>query len=73
MRDRDSGDDHAVVAASVDSEWLILDNRHMRLVPDATASTMTPLFALGDVEQTEAPAVATTPIPALAPAVEFSV
>ncbi|MBV9556680.1 MAG: transglutaminase-like cysteine peptidase, partial [Pseudolabrys sp.] len=34
VRDHDSGDDHAVVAARVEGEWLILDNRHMRLVAD---------------------------------------
>ena len=75
VRDRDSGGDHAVVAARVDGEWLILDNRHMRLVADTNAATMTPLFALGDIDQAEAPAVAAAPapIPELAPAAEFSV
>jgi predicted transglutaminase-like cysteine proteinase len=42
-----SGDNHAVVAARVDGDWLILDNRHLRLLVDNEVVGMTPLAALG--------------------------
>jgi predicted transglutaminase-like cysteine proteinase len=40
------GQDHAVTAARVDGEWLILDNRHMLLLTDSQVTTMTPLVTL---------------------------
>lgn len=42
------GQDHAVAAARVDGQWLILDNRHMLLLTDSQAVTMTPLVSLDD-------------------------
>jgi hypothetical protein len=45
-----SGDNHAVVAARVDGDWLILDNRHLRLLVDNEVVGMTPLAALGEDE-----------------------
>jgi predicted transglutaminase-like cysteine proteinase len=42
------GEDHAVTAARIDGEWLILDNRKMLLLSDAQASDLKPLIALGE-------------------------
>lgn len=42
------GEDHAVTAARIDGEWLILDNRKMLLLTDAQASDLKPLIALGE-------------------------
>ena len=41
-------EDHAVTAARIDGEWLILDNRKMLLLTDAQASEFKPLIALGE-------------------------
>ena len=41
------GEDHAVTAARIDGEWLILDNRKMLLLAD-TQSGLKPLVALGE-------------------------
>lgn len=38
--------DHAVTAARVDGEWLILDNRHMLMLSDKQLTTMVPLVTL---------------------------
>ncbi|MDP2295909.1 MAG: transglutaminase-like cysteine peptidase [Pseudolabrys sp.] len=46
VRHRALGQDHAVAAARLDGEWLLLDNRHMRLSADNQASDMTPLVTL---------------------------
>ena len=40
--------DHAVAAARVDGEWLILDNRTMLLLTDAETRHLTPLVTLDD-------------------------
>lgn len=48
VRDDAIGEDHAVTAARIDGEWLILDNRKMPLLTDAQASDLKPLIALGD-------------------------
>lgn len=40
--------DHAVTAARVDGEWLILDNRTMLLLTDTQAGHLTPLVTLDD-------------------------
>lgn len=42
------GEDHAVTAARIDGEWLILDNRKMLLLTDAQATDLKPLIALGE-------------------------
>jgi predicted transglutaminase-like cysteine proteinase len=39
-------EDHAVLAARVDGEWLILDDRNLTLVPDTEMPGAHPLFAL---------------------------
>lgn len=46
VHDRTVHEDHAVAAARVDGRWLILDNRHMMLLPDTQISNVTPLLAL---------------------------
>lgn len=40
--------DHAVAAARVDGEWLILDNRTMLLLTDDQTTSLTPLVTLDD-------------------------
>jgi predicted transglutaminase-like cysteine proteinase len=56
VHDARSGEDHAVTAARIDGEWLILDNRKMLLLTDAQTPELKPLIALGD----EAPQPALT-------------
>ena len=41
-------EDHAAVAARVDGQWLILDNRHLALVPDMKMVRSIPEFVLGE-------------------------
>src|SRR3982075_1547813 len=41
-------EDHAVVAARVDGQWLILDNRRLALVPDMKMAGSTPKFLLDE-------------------------
>ncbi|HWK95689.1 MAG TPA: transglutaminase-like cysteine peptidase [Pseudolabrys sp.] len=43
-----NGEDHAVTAARIDGEWLVLDNRTMLMLTDAQASDLKPLIALGE-------------------------
>lgn len=45
-RDRSVRQDHAVLAARLDDRWMILDNRWSRIVSDAEARNLVPLFAL---------------------------
>lgn len=52
------GQDHAVTAARVDGEWLILDNRTMTLLTDAETGHLTPLVTLDDGEPSRSVAVA---------------
>lgn len=47
VKDTAAGNDHAALAARVDGQWLILDNRWSRLLEENEASFFTPLFALG--------------------------
>ena len=42
--------DHAIAAARVDGEWLILDNRTMLLLTDDQATNLSPLVTLDDSE-----------------------
>ena len=48
VHDKRIGEDHAVVAARLDGEWLILDNRRMAMLSEAQAVNLAPLAALGD-------------------------
>jgi predicted transglutaminase-like cysteine proteinase len=45
VRDLKSGSDHAIVAARVDGNWVMLDNRRMVLTEDSTMTRVMPLFA----------------------------
>jgi predicted transglutaminase-like cysteine proteinase len=62
VNDRQTGEDHAVTAARLDGQWLILDNRTMMLRADRDELFMTPLLAFGD-EEAQPPTVATAPKP----------
>jgi predicted transglutaminase-like cysteine proteinase len=46
VRDLAAGGDHAVVAARLDGNWIILDNRWLMLVEDSKIRQMVPLFVL---------------------------
>jgi predicted transglutaminase-like cysteine proteinase len=62
MRDLASDLDHAVVAARLAGEWIILDNRWLALVKDSETRRMIPLFVL---DQTGVGESAPTPAPAV--------
>ncbi len=59
VRDRALNQDHAVAAARVDGQWLILDNRRMTLLGDTDVVNLTPLVALDSEETAPVRAVAT--------------
>lgn len=46
VRNTAAGEDHAVVAVRLDGDWLILDNRWLRLVEDTELRQAIPLFVL---------------------------
>jgi predicted transglutaminase-like cysteine proteinase len=46
VRDLNSGDDHAVVAAHVDDKWIVLDNRRLTLIEAGDMPRVRPLFVL---------------------------
>ena len=46
VRDLAVGGDHAVVAARLDGDWIVLDNRWLTLVEDSQTRHMVPLFVL---------------------------
>jgi predicted transglutaminase-like cysteine proteinase len=46
VRDLAVGGDHAVVAARLDDDWIVLDNRWLALVEDSQTRQMVPLFVL---------------------------
>jgi predicted transglutaminase-like cysteine proteinase len=46
VRDKLARDDHAVLAARLEGQWLILDNRFLRIPEDREMHNFTPLFAL---------------------------
>jgi len=45
VHDLVSGEDHAVTATRVDAKWIMLDNRHLRMVEDTAMPRVLPLFA----------------------------
>ncbi len=47
VRDLAAGQDHAVVAARLDTKWIVLDNRRLVLLEDLDMPRVLPLFALG--------------------------
>jgi hypothetical protein len=44
VRDDLRGEDHAVVAARLDGNWLMLDDRHMAMVEDKRVLLYRPVF-----------------------------
>jgi predicted transglutaminase-like cysteine proteinase len=46
VRDLAAGEDHAVVAARLNGDWIILDNRWLTLVEDSEMRRTVPLFVL---------------------------
>jgi len=46
FRDFVQNEDHAVLAARVDGEWLILDDRNLALARDSELVGVHPIFAL---------------------------
>jgi len=48
VNDARRGEDHAVTAARIDGEWLILDHRKMLLLADTQVRDLKPLIALGE-------------------------
>jgi predicted transglutaminase-like cysteine proteinase len=46
MRDAIRGEDHAVAAARLDGHWLLLDNRRMAMVEDASLRNYRPTFVI---------------------------
>jgi predicted transglutaminase-like cysteine proteinase len=48
MRDTIQGEDHAVAAARLDGQWLMLDNRRMAMVDDINVRNYRPLFVLDE-------------------------
>jgi predicted transglutaminase-like cysteine proteinase len=63
VRNLAANEDHAVVAARLDGNWIILDNRWLRMVTDGEMSEVAPLFALDQsgVWQFTTPAVPMPP------------
>lgn len=47
VRDLSVEEDHAVVAARLDGQWIVLDNRRLALVEDADMHRVIPLFVIG--------------------------
>ena len=67
MRDTVHGEDHAVAAARLDGEWLMLDNRRMAMVADANTRNYRPLFVInqdGAMRYADAPLLANLVSPA---------
>jgi predicted transglutaminase-like cysteine proteinase len=48
MRDIMQGEDHAVAAARLDGQWLMLDNRRMAMIDDAHVRNYRPLYVLDE-------------------------
>jgi predicted transglutaminase-like cysteine proteinase len=46
LRDKFRGEDHAVAAARLDGNWLMLDNRHMVMVEDRQMPNYQPVFLI---------------------------
>ena len=50
LRDNFREEDHAVLAARLDGNWLILDNRHMAMVEDRQVPNFQPVFLIAHDE-----------------------
>jgi predicted transglutaminase-like cysteine proteinase len=61
LRDNQRNEDHAVAAARLDGNWLLLDNRRMSMIEDGQARQIRPLFVidrLGVRQYLDTPALA---------------
>jgi predicted transglutaminase-like cysteine proteinase len=69
VRDTAIGEDHAIVAARLDGNWIVLDNRRLAMVADAEMQHVVPLFVLDHdgVKQFTPALVAGTPAATPAP------
>jgi predicted transglutaminase-like cysteine proteinase len=75
MRDTIHGEDHAVAAARLDGNWLMLDNRRMAMVEDAYVRNYRPLFVIdqhGVMRYGDTPLLAHAPALDLAPSVALN-
>jgi len=64
MRDLLQGEDHAVAAARLDGQWLVLDNRRMAMIDDVHIRNYRPLFVLDESavrKYADAPLLASLP------------
>lgn len=71
MRDLLQGEDHAVAAARLDGQWLMLDNRRMAMIDDVHVRNYRPLFVLDEsavMRYADTPLLAGLPDPEPAPA-----
>jgi predicted transglutaminase-like cysteine proteinase len=69
MRDTLNGEDHAVAAARLDGNWLMLDNRRMAMVEDTYVRNYRPLFV---IDQYGVMRYDDTPLAAHAPGRDFA-
>ena len=70
-RDLLQGEDHAVAAARLDGQWLVLDNRRMAMIDDVHIRNYRPLFVLDESavrKYADAPLLASLPDRDSAPA-----
>ena len=60
MRENATGEDHAVVAARIESSWYILDNRFFVMVEDTGINKYRPVFAIdaNGIKRLQQPAIA---------------
>jgi predicted transglutaminase-like cysteine proteinase len=64
MHDTISGEDHAVAAARLDRRWLMLDNRRMAMIEDASIRNYRPTFVIdqhGVMQYADPPLLASLP------------
>jgi predicted transglutaminase-like cysteine proteinase len=76
MRDLMQGEDHAVAAARLDGQWLMLDNRRMAMIDDVHVRNYRPLFVLDEsavMRYADTPLLAGLPDPTPATAPESPV
>ncbi len=75
MRDTIRGEDHAVAAARLDGQWLMLDNRRMAMIEDAHVRNYRPLFVIdqeGVMQYADSPLLASLPHRDIAPSVAMN-
>src|SRR6202012_527930 len=65
LHDTIRGEDHAVTAARLDGQWLMLDNNRMAMVEDSSVRNYRPLFVLderGVMRYVDMPLLASAPV-----------